>query len=429
MLEQFNEDQLFWIRAIRERMQPGEIYFYRKMVIKMVDELKKPMPGWLIGTSTYQVPEGHVDHERGKFWLPKENGWWAGSEEPEPVTEEEVADREVLADEAEANFKALAAAKKAEAEAHPHEHREVVVMTESFIPDLKTGYVPFGVFEEINDLITSGIFCPVYVPGNTGCGKTLAIEQACAVQRREIVRVNITEDTDEDDLLGGFRLVKGETVWHEGPVVTAMKMGAILLLDEIDLGSNKIMCLQPILEGSAVFLKKIGQVIKPAAGFTIFATANTKGQGSADGRFVGTNVMNEAFLDRFALTLEQDYPPNHIEIKILKNLFDVTKHTTTDLDAFAGYLVKWADGSRKVHKTGGAGDVISTRRLVHIVAAFNAFGGNRMRAVSMALNRFDDQTKAAFLESYQKCDPDASKLLQEAKTDADRRVNTFAVAA
>ncbi len=246
-------------------------------------------------------------------------------------------------------------------------------------------------------VIQSKLFYPAFITGLSGNGKTFSVEQACAQAGRELIRVNITIETDEDDLIGGFRLVDGATVWHNGPVVEALNRGAILLLDEIDLASNKILCLQSILEGKGVFLKKIGKYVRPAAGFNVFATANTKGKGSDDGRFVGTNVLNEAFLERFPVTFEQSYPTPANEQKILDL---VSKETE-----FNKRLVDWADIIRKTFFDGGIDEVISTRRLVHIVRAFQIFG-NRAKAITTCISRFDDETKQAFQELYDKVDAD-----------------------
>jgi MoxR-like ATPase len=228
------------------------------------------------------------------------------------------------------------------------------------------------------------------------------VEQACAQLKRELIRVNITIETDEDDLIGGFRLVNGETAWHNGPVIEALERGAILLLDEIDLASNKILCLQSVLEGKGVFLKKIGRFVKPAAGFNVFATANTKGKGSDDGRFIGTNVLNEAFLERFPVTLEQEYPTAKIECRILQS---VAKSVGVDDSAFCERLADWADIIRKTFYDGGIEEIISTRRLVHIIRAYSIFG-NKAKAIDVCTARFDDETKTAFIELYDKVDAD-----------------------
>ena len=275
----------------------------------------------------------------------------------------------------------------------------VVKQTESLIPSKDANYVPFGNATDLKKIIKSKIFYPTFITGLSGNGKTLGVEQACAQLGRELIRVNITVETDEDDLIGGFRLVNGETVWHNGPVIEALERGAILLLDEIDLASNKILCLQSILEGKGVFLKKIGKYVKPAAGFTVIATANTKGKGSEDGRFVGTNVLNEAFLERFPVTFEQNYPHPQTEQKMLDLL-------STDKE-FNKRLCDWADIIRKTFFDGGIDEVISTRRLVHIVKAYEIFG-NRAKAITTCISRFDEETKEAFQQLYDKVDADVS---------------------
>ncbi len=273
---------------------------------------------------------------------------------------------------------------------------------QDLIPQLDNTFVKFGNFNDVKKIISSNLFYPTFITGLSGNGKTFSVEQACAQAKRELIRVNITIETDEDDLIGGFRLVDGATVWHNGPVVEALNRGAILLLDEIDLASNKILCLQSILEGKGVFLKKIGRYVKPAAGFNVIATANTKGKGSDDGRFVGTNVLNEAFLERFPVTFEQDYPAPTTESKILGGV--AAKLGVTDTD-FCKRLVDWADIIRKTFYDGGIEEIISTRRLVHIVRAFSIFG-DKAKAIQTCINRFDDETKQAFLELYDKVDAD-----------------------
>ena len=274
------------------------------------------------------------------------------------------------------------------------------VTVENLIPEADKTFVPFGSFSDVKRIVKSKIFYPTFITGLSGNGKTFSVEQACAQLGRELIRVNITIETDEDDLIGGFRLVNGATVWHDGPVIQALNRGAILLLDEIDLASNKILCLQSILEGNGVFLKKIGRFVRPARGFNIFATANTKGKGSDDGRFIGTNVLNEAFLERFPVTFEQEYPSPKTEIKMLTNY--CTELNCCD-DEFTKNLVAWADMIRKTFNDGGVDEIISTRRLVHIIRAFGIWK-NRLKAIKVCLNRFDDETKASFLELYDKID-------------------------
>ena len=268
---------------------------------------------------------------------------------------------------------------------------------QNLIPQKDDSFVKFGNFGDIKKIIESRVFYPTFITGLSGNGKTFSVEQACSQLGRELIRVNITIETDEDDLIGGFRLVNGATVWHNGPVIEALERGAILLLDEIDLASNKILCLQSILEGNGVFLKKIGKFVRPTAGFNVIATANTKGKGSDDGRFIGTNVLNEAFLERFPVTFEQEYPTAAIETKILNKL-------CAD-ENFCKRLADWADIIRKTFYDGGIEEIISTRRLVHIIKAYNIFG-DKAKAIQVCVNRFDDETKQAFLELYDKVDAD-----------------------
>ena len=272
----------------------------------------------------------------------------------------------------------------------------------NLVPEKDDIFVPFGSFADVKKIIQSKLFYPAFITGLSGNGKTFSVEQACAQLKRELIRVNITIETDEDDLIGGFRLVNGETVWHNGPVVEALERGAVLLLDEIDLASNKILCLQSILEGNGIFLKKIGRVVKPVRGFNVIATANTKGKGSDDGRFIGTNVLNEAFLERFPVTCEQDYPSPSIENKILARVASSLNVTDTN---FCKRLVDWGDIIRKTFYDGGIEEIISTRRLVHILRAYSIFK-NKAKAIQVCVNRFDDETKQSFLELYDKVDAD-----------------------
>jgi hypothetical protein len=274
---------------------------------------------------------------------------------------------------------------------------------QNLIPDKDDTFVKFGSFADVKKILQSRLFYPTFITGLSGNGKTFSVEQACAQLKRELIRVNITIETDEDDLIGGFRLVNGETAWHNGPVIEALERGAVLLLDEIDLASNKILCLQSILEGKGVFLKKIGRFVKPAPGFNVIATANTKGKGSEDGRFIGTNVLNEAFLERFCVTFEQPYPAAATEIKILQGI--ATSLNLTEIDDFCKRLADWGDVIRKTFYDGGIEEIISTRRLVHIIRAYSIFG-DKGKAIQVCINRFDDETKTAFLELYDKIDAD-----------------------
>ena len=278
----------------------------------------------------------------------------------------------------------------------------IAAVQQNLIPQKDDTFVQFGNFKDIKKIISSRLFYPTFITGLSGNGKTFGVEQSCAQLDRELIRVNITIETDEDDLIGGFRLVNGETAWHNGPVVEALERGAILLLDEIDLASNKILCLQSILEGKGVFLKKIGRFVKPAPGFNVIATANTKGKGSDDGRFIGTNVLNEAFLERFPVTFEQEYPSVANEVKILDKVAQTLGVDDTD---FCKRLCDWADIIRKTFYDGGIEEVISTRRLVHILRAYSIFG-DKAKAIQVCVNRFDDETKQSFLELYDKVDAD-----------------------
>ena len=290
---------------------------------------------------------------------------------------------------------------------------------ENLIPEKDPLYVPFGNFNDVYTIIKSGKYYSVFITGLSGNGKTFMVEQACAKAKREYFRVNITVETDEDDLLGHYALIDGNTVWQDGPVVKAMERGAILLLDEIDLASSKIMCLQPVLEGKGVYLKKVNRFVSPSVGFNVLATANTKGKGSEDGRFIGTNILNEAFLERFPITVEQEYPSMSVERKILDKVFaslDITAYGD-----FAEKLVTWADIIRKTFYEGGIDEIIATRRLVHIVNAYAIFG-DRKKAIEMCIARFDDDTKTSFLDLYSKCDSEV--VVTEESTETVEETST-----
>ena len=293
-------------------------------------------------------------------------------------------------------------------------------LTDNVVPAKDTDFVNFGNYADIKNIVKSKKFYPVFITGLSGNGKTLAVTQACAESKREMIRCNITIETDEDDLLGGYRLKDGQTVWQNGPVIEAMERGAVLLLDEIDLASNKIMCLQPILEGSGVYVKKINKFVKPKLGFNVIATANTKGQGSDDGKFIGTNVLNEAFLERFPVTFEQQYPSAKIEEKIVaQKLVSAGKKD----EKFAHNLVTWADVIRKTYNDGGVDEIISTRRLVHIAEAYGIFR-NKMKAIAVCTNRFDDDTKTSFVDLYSKVDSGASveQILSDKKAAEEAEI-------
>jgi MoxR-like ATPase len=294
--------------------------------------------------------------------------------------------------------------------------------SENLVPPKDDLFVPFGNFKVVRDIIKSRMFYPVFITGLSGNGKTYMVEQACAATKREVIRVNFTVETDEDDLIGGFRLVEGETRFFKGPVIKAMELGAVLLCDEIDLANPaKVMCLQSILEGNGYFIKKTGEYIQPAEGFTVIATANTKGKGSDDGRFIGTNILNEAFLERYPITCEQEYPNISIEKKILEKV--ATSVGVSD-NTFIQKLVDWADIIRKTFVDGGVDEIISTRRLVHIIKAMAIFN-DRMTAIEMCTNRFDEETKLAFRDLYTKLDDEVNmvdeidSIIEESETTGE----------
>jgi len=288
-------------------------------------------------------------------------------------------------------------------------------VTESYVPAKVGNYVKFGHYGDVKTIKKSGQFYPVFITGLSGNGKTMMIEQVHADLKKELFRVNITIETDEDDLIGHYALIDGKTVWQDGPVVMAMERGATLLLDEVDLASNKIMCLQPVLEGNPLLIKKEGRIVRPKAGFSVMATANTKGKGSEDGRFIGTNILNEAFLERFPITVEQEYPSVSVEKKIINKL--MTSLNCLD-EEFSGKLVDWADLIRKTFYDGGCDEIIATRRLVHIVHAFSIFK-DRMKAIAMCVARFDDQTKETFMDLYSKLDDKVSMPSEETEEGED----------
>lgn len=291
---------------------------------------------------------------------------------------------------------------------------KLTVEVENLIPQTDQTYVPFGFYRDLVNIVKSGMFYPTFICGLSGNGKTMMVEQVCAKLKREAMRVNISIETDEDDLIGGNTLVDGNVVYREGPVLTAMKRGAVLILDEIDRGSNKLMCLQAILEGKPYFNKKTGEVVTPAPGFNVIATANTKGRGSDDGKFMGAQILDEAFLERFAITVEQEYPSAAQEKKIVLNKMAVANCVDED---FADNLVTWADVIRKTFYEGAIDELVSTRRLEHIVKAFAMFG-DKLKAIQLCVNRFDTDTKAAFIDLYTKVDAGVNPL-EETPTEEE----------
>jgi hypothetical protein len=284
---------------------------------------------------------------------------------------------------------------------------------DNLVPEVYKNYVPFGNFDDVKSVIESKKFFPVFITGQSGNGKTMSIEQACAKLKRKFVCISMTPETDEGDLLGNFVLINGQMEWRDGPVTVAARQGAILCIDEVDYGAANLSCLQRVLEGKPFLLKKKNEVVTPAPGFNVFATANTKGKGSEDGRYMFTNVLNEAFLERFPNTLEQDWPPVSVEKKIIKKELEASGAADND---FAENLVAWADIIRKTFADGGCDEVISTRRLVHIANTYGIFK-NRMKAIQMCLNRFDEDTKSSFLDLYTKVD-------SEVKTQAMDEITT-----
>jgi len=289
---------------------------------------------------------------------------------------------------------------------------------EVFVPEKDSTFVKWGYFSDVSKIIKSKMFYPMYVAGLSGNGKTMMIEQACAAAKREYVRVQITPETDEDDLIGGFRLLDGETVFAKGPVIKAMEAGAILLIDEIDRGSNKLMALQGVLEGKPVLIKKTGEVVHPAPGFNVIGTANTKGQGDDAGRFISASIIDEAFLERFTITLEQPYPSASVEKKIVKNHME--KFGANDSE-FVDKLVAWGQAIRKTFLDGGVDEIVSTRRLCHIIQTFSIFN-DRMKAIELCVNRFDEDTRSGFLDLYSKIDADVNAMdeaLDEVQTDVN----------
>ena len=368
-----NTNRTKWVKSVRKIL--GDVATIDREGIKtVVEETGMNFPYWQV--------QNDLKASRGIYYVPSLDGKIGGKTVTAPVAKVTTPAIEVPA---------IGMAPSA---------LGVMEDQDSYVPEKFSGYVPWGNFNTVKDVIKSNIFYPMFITGLSGNGKTLMVKEVCAKLKREFIRANITVETDEDDLIGGFRLLNGETVWHDGPVVTAMKRGAVLLLDEIDLASNKIMALQPVLEGSSIYLKKIGKWVHPADGFTVIATANTKGQGSDDGRFIGTNVLNEAFLERFPVTIEQSYPTAKMETKILDN--ELGKHGLED-NEFSTNLVKWADVIRKTFYEGGVDEIISTRRLVHIVGAYSIFK-DKSKAIELTVNRFDAETKDSFLDLYGKID-------------------------
>jgi MoxR-like ATPase len=299
-----------------------------------------------------------------------------------------------------------------QAQVLPFKQKRMTTEIDSVIPDKDETYVPFGFFKQLEMIVKSKTFYPVFITGLSGNGKTTMVEQVAAKLKRDCIRVNISVETDEEDLIGGNTLQDGNVIYREGPVLTAMRRGAILLIDEIDRGSNKLMCLQSVLEGKAYFNKKTGEVIRPSQGFNVIATANTKGRGTEDGRFIAAQILDEAFLERFPITVEQEYPSTSVEKKIVINKMEFYGKTDTE---FADKLINWADIIRKTFKEGGVDEIISTRRLVNIVQAYSIFD-DRTEAINYCINRFDDDTKTAFMDLWSKMNAPAGTEAETVKS-------------
>ena len=378
------KSQIDFIKHCKDKF--GKSVLSRKELTEVANHFgMKYAPQWITKNANYKV-------DNATFKLPDENGELAVN--PTILSDTKVVEKAV----------AETVSENVQSDVKQEAAYIVSSLVGNIVPKKDSTFVAFGNYSDLKSIVKSRQFYPVFITGLSGNGKTMGITQACAETNRELVRVNITIETDEDDLLGGYRLKDGDTVWQNGPVIEAMERGAVLLLDEIDLASNKIMCLQPILEGNGVFVKKINKFVSPKPGFQVFATANTKGQGSDDGKFIGTNVLNEAFLERFPITFEQKYPSVAIEQKILANILNSAGKSD---DEFAKKLCVWADVIRKTYFEGGVDEIISTRRLVHIVQAYIIFN-NRLKSIELCTNRFDDDTKNSFVDLYTKVDSGAS---------------------
>jgi len=359
-----NRNQIAFVKAAEELYGVGSI-LTRDGIEQVCEEKGLSWPYWLVTKSEYR-------HDRGRYKLPSIGVKHMTQNEPEL---EVAMAAQVL------TFK------------QPKMEDSSDVSVPSIYPD----YVPFGFFKDLTNVIRSKMFYPVFITGLSGNGKTLMVEQVCAELNRECLRVNISIETDESDLIGGPTLINGNVVNRDGPVITAMKRGAILLIDEVDRGSNKLMCLQGILEGKPYFNKKSGELIHPAKGFNIVATANSKGRGSEEGRYL-SQILDDAFLERFPITVEQDYPDAKTEKKILGPLIDDAE--------FVENLCQWADVVRQSFEQGATDEIISTRRLVHIAKAYTIFK-DRMKSIELCVARFDEETKTAFLDLYTKVDEKA----------------------
>lgn len=341
----------------------------RDQIQRVVDERLVPYPFWFVTRQEFR-------ESRGQYQLPTAPNAMR-RDLPTNIVEEPVAVEMIQS-----------------ATVHVLRQKKMEDSADTSIPEKYDGYVPFGFYKDLTSIVLSQNFFPVFITGMSGNGKTLMVEQVCATLKRECIRVNISVETDESDLIGGPTLIEGNVVYRDGPVMTAMKRGAILLIDEVDRGSNKLMCLQGILEGKPYFNKKSGEYVYPKRGFNVVATANTKGRGSEEGRYL-SQILDDAFLERFNITVEQEYPETKVELKILKPLLND--------DEFAENLVKWADVIRKTFAEGGVDEIVSTRRLVHIAKTYAIFK-DRQKSIQLCVNRFDQETKDSFLDLYSKVD-------------------------
>jgi hypothetical protein len=375
-----------FVSIVQKQYGINRDYITRQEVIWLIKNIGIKSPTWLVNDLQYKIA-------RGKYKLPN---LLLGQTAPQS------SDDEDLTTVAEEIF-------------NPKPKKEVkrifpkhisYVPSEGLVPGAEPTFVPFGCFQDVKSIIESGVFLPIYISGPTRSGKTLTPIQVCSQLKKNLYRVNITIETDESDLLGGYKLINGETVWEDGPAVKAIEdpTGAVLLLDEIDLGSNKLLCLQPILEGNGIYIKKTNRWVRPSEGFNVIATANTKGRGSEDGRYIGTNVMNEAMLERFPITYDQGYANKKIEASILKKNL---KMYGEESPQFIDCLCQWADNIRKTNANGGVDETISTGRLVYIIKTYVVFGRNRMKAIKDNIARFDLNTQTSFLDMYTKIDEHA----------------------
>ena len=372
----------------------GTGVFTRKQIIETAKDIGLGFPAWLVNG----MPEVKVD--RGVYNLTSMFGGQVA--QAQPIEQAQQAPLAVVETKAP---QVLVQAKLA-------------VEVDDLIPGKDDTFVPFGFYKDLKTVLSTSMFYPIFISGLSGNGKTTMVEQVCANLKREAIRVNISIETDEDDLIGGNTLVDGNVVYREGPVLTAMKRGAVLILDEVDRGSNKLMCLQAILEGKPYFNKKTGETVTPAPGSNIVATANTKGRGSDDGKFISANILDEAFLERFAITVEQEYPTMATEKKIVLKKMERVNNVDED---FATHLVTWSDVIRKTYYEGAIDELISTRRLEHIVNAFAVFG-DKQKAVQLCVNRFDEDTKEAFIDLYAKVDPTV-ELEQQMEENAEQEIH------